>query len=194
MRSRDIGVCRMRVASMLAVVSLLAGSVAGLAGQSQGTSVAPPGYIEFNGFKDPDAIPMHSAWDAAFRSLQSDKRSGHPRIRLSPADEALVYAEADAQTSRDERCLERQRAKLDEIEKVHGEHPQMRPDQLALTNAALKELRIGCRQEVLEAGERLLARMTPQGRATLHRFVLERRRTMSMFVPIEDLATYRLPR
>lgn len=68
------------------------------------TSTAPPKcYIEFDGAKDPDAIPWYHAWQHVFRTLRIVARGKVRGIRstlhLSPADDALVDVE-DAQQSR----------------------------------------------------------------------------------------------
>ena len=195
MRHRDIS---MRMASMMTLVCVLAGSFAVLAAQAQTSSVPPKDYIEFDGTKDPDAIPLYLAWEHAFRTLRVVPRGKVRGIRatlhLSPADDALVNVEADAQQSRDNTCEARQRRRLDAIEKVHGKYMQMKEEPRARTKEELYEIAIGCRQEVLDASERLLSKMTPEGQVELQRWVMEGRENIQSFVPKQDLKYYRLPR
>jgi hypothetical protein len=53
---------------------------------------------------------------------------------------------------------------------------------------------IQCRQENLDASDRLLSKMTPEGRVGLERWVMEARSGVSAVVHEENLKYFRPPR
>ena len=194
MRRRRI---RLHVVLMGTLGAVLACGAAEVAAQTR-MSGPPEGYVEIDGSKDPDAIPLYLVWDLAFRTLaksaESKAKGVPPPLQFAPADAALVSAEVNAQAARDQACLARQRLRLDELETAHGAFMQTERGPKALATKDLREILIGCRQEVLDASERLRSKMTPEGWFALHRWVLDKRSGIHAFVHEQNLDQFHLPR
>lgn len=173
----------MILASVLAV--LVAPSVV-----SAQAPLAPPTntqdtLIEIDGAKDPTAIPDYLAWRHAFRVLTKNQM-GRRHITLSPSDDALLETAIEAERRRDGACQARQERPLTSLTKVHTKRPQIVEQLYAIV--------IECRQATLDAGDRLLAAMSPEGRIELDEWVREARTGVSVSMSKEDMKYFRLPR
>jgi hypothetical protein len=159
------------------------------ASAAQQTSNSPDSeMINIDGKKNPELIPQWKAWEAAFELLAAGKRAGgqvlDEELQLSPADKALVYAEA---ASNQERWSAHKRRVLTELEPLLK---TMKREDLLPKNRALI---LDYRQQVLDGSQRLLQRLSPEGRAWLPLWVEQLKRVVTLTIPKSELDFYRRP-
>jgi hypothetical protein len=169
--------------------------IAVLAAQQMHTRVSPmPGnpaeIIEIDGSKNPELIPEHLMWATAFDSIVllhgKDMAGGGPlaMLDLAPADWKEVLDEAARHVRRRADC-----------EEQAGRAAEMVPEQASgRIPDILRAETLKCREALLESKERLLARLTPDGRAALGIWVLNERQKIRAWMPRSELGFWRLPR
>jgi hypothetical protein len=174
--------------SALLVVALLAGQ--GPAGKPPPQSL-PPGYIQIDAAKNPELIPEHIVWSTGFHSIQllkdNNVRLGETffkNLTLSEADAVLLWAEVEQFAARTNRCQERG-------EKIVA---AMQGQKMQELERAMKENTLQCRIAMLESKDRLLAKMTPEGQATLTMWMLDERSKLKSIVLKSDLDFFPQPR
>ena len=174
--------------SVLLVVVLLVGQ--GAVGKSPPQSL-PPGYIQIDGAKNPELIPEHIVWSTGFHTIRllkdNNVRLGETffkNLTLSGADAALLWAEVEQFVARTDRCQERG-------EKIVA---AMQGQKMEALERAMKENTLQCRIAMLESKDRLLAKMTPEGQATLTKWMLDERSKIKPIVLESDLEFFRQPR
>ena len=156
---------------------------------AQTTSGSPdPELVEINGKTNPEKIPQWKAWEAALDLLAAGKRSQgqvlDSQLQLSDADKVLVYAEA---VKNEERWNAHKKEVLTELEPLVG---KMNREDLMRRNRAMI---LDYRQKVLDGSERLLERLSPEGRAWLLSWVELRKASITLTIPKSDLDFYRRP-
>jgi len=174
-----------RVAGFLIGVSLTLSSTA--AAQTPETEM-----VVIEGAKNPELIPEHLMWSSAFHTIaflkeQSAVDSGPLALLLSAistSDAKLILTEAAEHKKRGAECDEKGRRIVRAIE-AQGMEPLER---------AMKSNTLACRQALLDAVDRLLSRLSPEGRSELVRWVLDERGKITVRVPKADLAFFRQPR
>jgi len=174
----------MRLTHFLCLI-LTAASSGPLVGQT------PPNVVRIDGSETPEKIPDHTVWKSNFVRLSEIKKAGGEKdlawdLPLSQADADALYKEAALQPQRDQECQAHVTARLTELRESGAA-----PDALA---RALTEVEIECRSKDLDAADRVMDGLSPEGRTTLAAWIEKGRRTIVMFVPSQDMATYRLPR
>lgn len=152
----------------------------------------PTDQVFIDGAKNPEQIPEHLMWSTAlntidFLSAQNVVDEG-PLAKLlsaiSTSDAQLVVAEAEEHTKRGAECHEKGLRIVAAME-AQG---------VAVLEKAMRSNTLACRQALLDAVDRLLSRLSPEGRAELVRWVLDERRKITVFVPKTELAFFRQPR
>jgi hypothetical protein len=153
-----------------------------------GSASLPPGLVEIDGAKHPELLPEYLVWTHGLSALSAIKKdnitAALETLPLSPRDADLAFAEGVRQDDRDRRCGERTRRIMESL----------RTAAPAKIEAALRPAILDCRWEVLDAKDRLLAAMSPEGRATLVAWVLDGRQGIKSYVPKGDLEFYRQPK
>src|SRR5215510_15603487 len=139
-------------------------------GSAQGRpAVNPLEIVEIDGSRNPELIPEYMVWEHGFSGLALIKerqiRAALDSLILSPEDAARVFKEADAQADRDRRRSERE----------HERRLALRDAKPADLGAALREVILEYRWEVLNARDRLLASLSAEGQAEVPRWMNERR-------------------
>jgi Spy/CpxP family protein refolding chaperone len=171
------------------VVAVAAISAAQTAGPWHGRGGAnSTEIIEIDGGKTPELIPEYLLWEHGFGGLAIIKeRQMTPALEslaLSAEDAARVFGEAAAQADRERRRSERERARRTALAAA-------KPSDLA---AALRDVILDYRWDVLNARDRLLDSLTPEGRTELLRWMSERRTHITAYVPKGELDFFRQPR
>ena len=151
-------------------------------------SMPPSGMVEVDGAKTPELLPEYLIWTHGLSGLSTIKKNNIvPAIEslgLSASDASLAFAEGERQDERDRRCADRTRPIME----------AMRGSQAAKIEAALRPEILKCRWEVLDAKDRLLAAMSPEGASALTAWILDGRRTIKAYVVKTDLEFFRQPR
>jgi hypothetical protein len=163
----------------------------GLAGSLSSRAQVPlkPGdeYVEIDGGKNPGDIPEWSAWETSFRNLALAKRKGSvaiPRsLKMSEADQKLVFAEAMNQAARDQACDKRVDALRPLVGKVDNKTIWERN----------WEILIDCRQATLDAGQQLLKQLSPEAQVAMQAWVAETKRHIWARIPKSEIDHYRRP-
>ncbi len=144
--------------------------------------------LYIDGKATPEKIPQWTAWEAAFDLLAAGKRAGgiklDAELQLSAADKALLYAEAMANQ---ERWNAHKREVLTELEPLVGKMD--REDLMRRNRAMILEYR----QRVLDGSERLLQRLSPEGRAWLLSWVEQRKAGITLTIAKSELDFFRRP-
>ena len=157
------------------------------AGQDNGLT-NPSEMIAIDGSRNPEMIPEYMVWEHGFSGLAFIKarqiKAALDSLMLSPEDAARVFKEADAQADRDRRRSER------ELER----RTALRDAKPADLGAALRDVILEYRWEVLHARDRLLASLSAEGQAEVLRWMNERRTHITAYVPKGELDFFRQPR
>jgi hypothetical protein len=173
----------------IAVSSAAVAAVAFLSAPGAIAQVAQNSYVLINGKTDPSAIPDYQAWRATFHTLSAIDRGLlipiKERLNFPPADAERIYAQARLQKIRDDQCYEQQHRAKDAL------GANVKPEKLL---AELDKVVLGCRQQVLDVSDQLLASLSPEARLILLGFVEEKRGTVEVMVEKRRLEFFRLPR
>jgi hypothetical protein len=180
-----------RLASLSFAVLVASLPLAGHA-QQKADSKVPRGFIKIDGRTEPHRIPQYVVWRTGLRYLATflDQKDLNPLLDdplliVPAADRERVSIEAYAQRRRDDACWERQEARNDEMVKQGKSFPDLYDALLAIDMA--------CRVEVIEARDRLLSKLTPEGQQALTAWIEEARAGISVYVPERELKTYWYP-
>lgn len=186
------------IATLVVAVAVLLGSRQTAAAQAQGqrpdpaiptvASAVPGGMVEIDGAKTPDALPDYVVWTQGLSAFSIIKRdnivTAMQETRLSDADLALALAEGERQDKRDTECADRTRPIAE----------SMRGQKVEKIEAAVRPEVLKCRWAVLDAADRLLASMSPDGRIALTAWIMDRRKGIKVYVPKSDLEFFKQPR
>lgn len=146
--------------------------------------------VEINGADHPEAIPDYLAWQTGFSKLAHIKdRNIVPALdalALTRDDLALAYQESAKQSERDDACGEKTR-RLMEAKRAQKAKPRD-------IETAVRPLILDCRQITLDAKDRLLNRLSPEGRSKLESWIDESRRTIRVQIRKDQLDFFRRPR
>jgi hypothetical protein len=145
--------------------------------------------VVFDGKKHPETIPAYVAWREGFQTLDLGKRHGSRAIPqelgLSEADFRDVYAEARVQVRRLTECRERQQKEQTALK-------QAGHDWKAIYEA-IQAIEYGCRVEVIEGRDRLLAGLSPEGAIALTTWIDTGRQAIKVFVPADEVESFKRP-
>jgi hypothetical protein len=147
---------------MLAVLLLL------LAAFPQQESIeVPPGWFKIDGAKTPELIPQYALWQMTFQNLSViPPETLHTQLPLTPAEDALLYAEVKGQAERDAAC----------------------------ENRAWRDMTLACRQADLDAADALLAKFSEETRARVIQWIDSKRAKMVILVDKNNQDIFGLPR
>lgn len=158
--------------------------------QSAQAPPKPPNTVRIDGNEHPERIPDHWLWRATFLRVQTLKQQGdaHPLadLTLSATDANALFREAALQPGRDEECRERLRTSDAELRE--------RKETAAAIRRAYHDITIDCRTKDLDAADRVLDTLSPEGRALVEAWLDRRRRSIVAFVPEQDIEMFKLPR
>jgi hypothetical protein len=133
-------------------------------------------------------IPQWKAWEAAFDLLAAGKRGGAVQLdrelEMSEADKALVYAEAARHVAR---WNAHKKQVLEELEPLLA---KMKREELLPRNRAMI---LEYRQQVLDGSQRLLQRLSPEGRERLPQWVEQLKASITVTAPKSELEFFRRP-
>jgi hypothetical protein len=151
-----------------------------------------PDLTLIDGEKNPELIPEYLMWSTALDAialLAEQNVSEHGPLKallssISASDAELVLAEAAEHTKRADACHQKG-LRIVEAMKGHG---------IDRLEKAMKANTLACREVLLDATDRLLARLSPEGRTALTAWVLEGRRKVKAWIVKTDLDFFRQPR
>jgi hypothetical protein len=147
-------------------------------------------YVVVNGMLDPAAIPEYAAWRHALNmfSLREQRTSSELRdeLELPAVEYALLATEAGQEKVRRDACHQRQARVTEE-----GKQAGWRPSRL---QEAIDSVVLECRQAILDAAERLMAKLSDDGKHKVSEFIERSKSTLEMFVEKDRLAFFRQPR
>lgn len=151
-----------------------------------------PNLTLIDGAKNPELIPEYLMWSTALDSIKLLAEHNvveHGPLKallssLSASDREMVVAEAAEHSRRREDCHQRG---LRIVAAMEGQGV----DKL---EKAMKANTLACREVLLDKVERLLARLTPEGRTALTTWVLAERRHVKAWIVTTDLDFFRQPR
>lgn len=151
-----------------------------------------PDLTLIDGAKNPELIPEYLMWSTALDSialLAEHNAVEHGPLKallssISASDAELVLAEAAEHTKRAEACHQRG---LRIVEAMKGQ-------EIDKLEKAMKANTLACREALLDATDRLLARLSPEGRTALTAWVLAERRKVKAWIVKTDLDFFRQPR
>lgn len=135
------------------VACCLAPCAGGAAPQQTWSHESRDDVVVIDGQKNPELLPQWAAWEHLFRLLALVKDSEtraftHDLEKTLSADEILlVFKEADAQKTREQRCLQG-------LQRVWKRPPRQGEKPDAIANEAF-EIELGYRYQILEARDRL---------------------------------------
>jgi hypothetical protein len=174
---------------LVSYVALLVFSASALEGRPVQYAAAKD-VIHIDGQKNPELIPEYVLWEHGFGGLAIIKQQNMPAalasLRLAPEDLALVWKEAALQKAREDHSASEQRRRREAL-KAQGVTPQ----QLSLE---LQKVILDYRWTVLNARDRLLAALTPEGQAALLAWIEARRAHITASVARADWEFFRQPR
>jgi hypothetical protein len=148
----------------------------------QESTKTPPEYFKIDGAKTPELIPQYALWQMAFQNLRVlPPEALHTQLRLTKAEDALLYAEAKGQAERDAACEKRQ-------ERMLATTPPK--DQ----NRAWREMTLACRQADLDAADALLEKLSPETRARVIQWIESKRTKTVILVDRNHYDIFSLPR
>jgi hypothetical protein len=153
------------------------------------SSTSSADLIEIDGKKNPEQIPEWLLWRESLRSVASAKANDFKLVKatlgLSEPDMGLLDKEAELQFKRDDECQKRQEVQRDEL--------AARGEGIPAIYAQLKTVILGCRTRTLDARDRILAGLTPEGQSKVLAWVNDRRPAIRAFVAKSDLEYFKLP-
>ena len=150
-----------------------------------------PKTIEIDGAKHPEQIPEYLAWEYVFRMLartatEAERTGKLSLVRLSKADTITLYRVADEQLNAQEDCIAQTRKKLTELKQSGSTQ--------AAVDEELKSMTVACRQNSLNAADKLLSALSPAGRISMTDFVAHSRKGMTVTIREDEVPFFRLPR
>lgn len=158
--------------------------------------------VEIDGKKNPELIPQYAVWLHVLRWLVNGPGvidgSALPnglREHVTPADEALILKEGKRLELYHAECGQRGlkvREPLARLEAV-GASMKERLPVVREVDARLWDLDLSCRWETLHTRDRLLERLSDEGRAALVAFVESRKGGMNILVPKIGMDRFRQP-
>jgi hypothetical protein len=144
-------------------------------------------FVEIDGSKNPQDIPEWVAWETGFSMLALAHSKGSlavpASLGLSGGEADLVFREAAAQLTRDSACQKR-------VERLR---PLLGREKIDVINEKTKTIQLDCRWKTLEARDRLLAALSPEGQTSLLKWVSDRKSGIHVRVPKAELDHYRRP-
>lgn len=155
------------------------------AGQSGSPVPPPPDTIQIDGAKRPDLVPQWSVWGYVFRILAGGSRQLPTQVQLvvSREEGAMLLKEADALQKADAACQTRLAKAVSRL----GSDPTEAVD------ARVREITLECRREILDARDRALAALNPEGSAALAAFAESTKAGTSITMPKAKLARFLEP-
>lgn len=146
--------------------------------------------IFIDGAKEPERLPEYLVWQNGLQVLTQINdhklRGFEESLQLSEADRALVYKEAHAELTRVDQMLAEEQKRLDEMTAANAS--------AVAKHAAMNEIIIDYRVKTLEAVDRLLASLSPEGSPILVSWIEARRHSMTARVPKAGMEFFLKPR
>lgn len=151
---------------------------------------ARPDVVVIKGAKDPQLIPEYLMWRNAFDVLNQASRHNKNfvlnALKLPEADKRIVVTEARAQGEREIACQERQTRRMEALKAADTP--------MAGVNKEVQQIALACRQEVLDAKDRVMRLLPPESQWILQAWAEERRSGLTVYVFKHEMEWFRLPR
>jgi hypothetical protein len=149
-----------------------------------------PDVVVIKGVKDPQLIPEYLMWRNAFDVLNQASRHNKKfvlhALDLPETDKRIVVIEARAQGEREVACQERQTRRVEALKAADTSMEGI--------NKELQQIALACRQEVLDAKDRVMRLLSPESQLILQTWAEERRSGLTVYVFKHEMEWFRLPR
>jgi hypothetical protein len=146
----------------------------------------PPDIFVIRGAKNPELLPEYVVWSEAFpvlSILKEERWDGQRGPKLSAQDRKLVYEHAALYTPREEACT----AKRDRAWEA------LKADE-AKRDKEVRAIELECRWQILEAKDRVLAALSPEGAAIFQTWVVQEVKPhITVTVSKADYEFFKLP-
>jgi hypothetical protein len=141
--------------------------------------------VHIDGKKNPEMIPEWVVWEVAFQALHggTDLPTVLYRAGMSKEEAAVIKREAEASAARDRGCQARAMKLASELG----------TSSVAAINQKTSDLQLECRQQTIDARDRLLAALGPQVQAALATWVEDFKPGMTFTIARQELAHFRRP-
>ena len=154
-----------------------------------GAAQVRPDVVLIDGSKDPQLVPEYLMWRNAFDVLaqasQNSREIVLKALKLPEVDKSIVAAEARAQAQREAACQDRQKRRVKALQAADAE---------SRITKEVQHIALGCRQEVLDAKDRVMRALSPESQLILQGWAEERRNGLKVYVLKHEMEFFRLPR
>ncbi len=178
----------MRGISCLLLCLLCVAAPAGATSQNSGprfSDPAPPEWVHIDGSKNPELIPEWSIWQRGFLILARSAELPTVILRqFTPEELELLKRETAEELRRDAVCQRR----------VLDLRPLLATERMRVIDERTKAIQLECRQDTLDAHDRLLARLRSEAQFALTDWMEALRTGTRVSIPRKELPHYLKPR
>jgi hypothetical protein len=150
----------------------------------------PSDVIVIKGATEPEKLPEYLIWRNAFdilsKAIASNRKLVLDSLKLASNDLQVTLKEAASEGVREQECKNKQDRVIEQAKTENLPKDKF--------NERLNVVVLACRYEVLDAKERLMTALTPDGRVEVERWVYQRRKGMTVYVQKHELEFFRKPR
>jgi hypothetical protein len=166
-------------------LTLLALASAGGCARAATAGVQKIEWVFIDGAKNPELIPEWSAWEDVFSTIAGGQKLLPSRVlfRVSTEEADLILRESEASVKRTDDCNAR----------ILALKPLLAKERVAVQIQRTKDIRLECRVANLDARDRVLAALNPEGRAALREFADLMKAATSFTVAKSEITFLRLP-
>lgn len=170
---------RMAAVVLLAVVASGA-AVRGFVPEDQGVE-----WVHINGRKNPEMIPEWSAWEDAFSTIAGGSKQLPTSVltRVSTREAEMILRESNASVRRTTECNAR----------LLALKPLASKEKINTLQDRTKKIRLECRWANLQARDRVMDALNPEGRAAMNEFVDLIKAGTKVTVARSELSFFRQP-
>ena len=167
------------------MVTALALAAAGGCARAAAAGVQKVEWVFIDGAKNPELIPEWSAWEDAFSTIAGGRKLLPSKVLFAVSKEEadLILRESEASVKRTEECNAR----------ILALKPLLAKARPAVQIQRSKEIRLECRVANLEARDRVISALNPEGATALREFADLMKTGTTFTVARSEMAFLRLP-
>lgn len=149
------------------------------------SSPPPSEWVHIDGSKNPELIPEWSIWQRGLQILARSSALPTTILQQFTSEEsALLKKETAEELARDAACQRR----------VLKLAPLLAMEKARILDEKTKVIQLDCRQQTLDARDRLLARISPGAQVALAEWIEALKAGTRVSIPKKELAHYLQPR
>ena len=167
------------------IAIVLALAVAGGCARAAAAGIQKVEWVFIDGAKNPELIPEWSAWEDVFSTIAGGRKLLPSMVLfvVSKEEAELILRESEASVKRTEECNAR----------ILALKPLLAKARPAVQIQRTKDIRLECRVANLEARDRVMAALNPEGAAALREFADLMKTGTTFTVARSEMAFLRLP-